>query len=113
LPLHCALRNRASNDIIMMLFHANPKATNIQNRTGKLPIDLYRGDNSEIRNMLTTLNQATNNLFQAIRINSYEEVVGILETHPEAIAVQDDDSWFPLHTALSCKPPKKLSQQYM
>jgi hypothetical protein len=42
---HCALQGRASPSVIKMLLEAYPEDVMIQYKTGKLPIDLYEGDN--------------------------------------------------------------------
>jgi hypothetical protein len=53
LPLHVALEYKASDSVIKMLADAFPGSINIKYKCGKLPLDLYKGENADIRKWLT------------------------------------------------------------
>jgi hypothetical protein len=73
LPLHNALHREASNELIKMLFEANPDATKVQTKDGDLP------------------------LHYALRYEASDDIIRMIyDAYPEAISVPDHVGTLPI-----------------
>ena len=114
LPLHCALYRVASPSVIKMLFEAYPEAITVHGKHGELPIDLYRGDNSEIILMLLKAyceaarkNDAIRDSLENAIESGYWEAVGIAAT------LMSDDLYKAVKNKASCDEVKGVLVKYL
>jgi ankyrin repeat protein len=121
---------KLTEDILSLLVGPYPESIRIENIFGQLPVDCYRGSDSNIHRILTPLEQnqeitsvrplqqqpqqrqrqqqqqeETQNtgslLFELLKNNaSYDEVKTILQKQPEAVQQQNKDGFLPLHMSL-------------
>jgi len=113
-PLHCALYRVASPAVIKMLFEAYPEAITVHGKHGELPIDLYRGDNSEIILMLLKAyceaarkNDAIRDSLKNAIESGYWEAVGIAAT------LMSDDLYKAIKNKASCDEVKGVLVKYL
>jgi ankyrin repeat protein len=85
LPLHCALRMKASEEVILIVFKANPEATKAQDDDGWLPLHF------------------------ALRCTASDEIIKVLvNANPKATKVQGMEGWLPLHLSLFTKASNEI-----
>jgi ankyrin repeat protein len=77
MPLHVALKKKASPDIITMIFKAFPKAAEVRDSWGSLPLHCA-----------------------LLRLASVDVINVLLKAYPEAAEVPMIGGWLPLHYAL-------------
>jgi hypothetical protein len=122
LPPHLALEHDASDDITKMFVDASRESISNRGYCGKLPIDLYKGSNSEIRN-LSTQNELLNLCVQAFdneNQNAFNNIPHWLENNEnnseklyKAINYKNTFNRSPLHFLAVSKPPFYLMESFI
>jgi ankyrin repeat protein len=121
LPLHFALRCKASHEIVEMLFNANPEATKAQdNYFGSLPLHLplYYKYSKDIIKMLYEANPEATKvqdndgclpLQYALWFTTSDDIIEVIfNANPDATKVKDNHGSLPLHVALYCKASNEI-----